>query len=251
MPNIIVISGKGGTGKTTISALITLMLASKKSGPVLSVDADPNNNLSDALGLANTATIADIIDEVAKNPEIVPKNMGKDAFIEYKIHRDLTESSGFDLLVMGRPEGPGCYCYINNVLRNAMDKLVKDYSFVVIDNEAGMEHFSRKTMRKCDDLLVVSDESKAGLRCARRIFDLTQELGISSKRKFLVINGLKNDQDIGSVRSELLVDEVFTVPFDKEISSAGSAGVSLSGLSSGSKALSAIKAMGERIWPMN
>ena len=147
MSNVIVIAGKGGTGKTTVAALLTLFLARRKSGSVLAVDADPNSNLADALGLKAVGTIGDIIDEVAKAPESVPGNMGKDAFIEYRIHNDITENNGFDLLVMGRPEGPGCYCYINNVLRNVMGKLISDYAFVVIDNEAGLEHFSRKTTR--------------------------------------------------------------------------------------------------------
>jgi CO dehydrogenase maturation factor len=124
MGEVIAIAGKGGVGKTTIAALLTLLLARRKKGSVLAVDADPNSNLSDALGLKPAGTIADVVDDVARNPDIVPKNMGKDAYIEYKIHQDIAENDGFDLLVMGRPEGPGCYCYINNVLRNVMSSLI-------------------------------------------------------------------------------------------------------------------------------
>ena len=251
MGDVIVIAGKGGTGKTTIAGLITWMLAKRKAGSILAVDADPNSNLADALGLHAVGTIADVIEEVAKSPDIVPQGMGKDAFIEYKIHTDITENNGFDLLVMGRPEGPGCYCYINNVMRNVMGKLVSDYRFVVIDNEAGMEHFSRKTTRSCNELIVVSDETQVGLKSAHRIFDLIEELNIPAQRRFLVVNRRTMKQDFSPLKKEFGVEKIFPVPFDEEILLLSSKGASLGALTKGSVAVTAIEKLGDQIWPKN
>jgi len=249
MGDVIVIAGKGGTGKTTVSAAITLMLAKRKMGSVLAVDADPSSNLSEALGLARISTISDIIDGVAKDPESVPKNMGKDAFIEYKINSDISENDGFDLLVMGRPEGPGCYCYINNILRNCLAKLIANYRFVVIDNEAGMEHFSRKTMRSCDQLLVVSDQTEAGLRSAKRIFSLIVELGISAKRKFLIVNRHDNKERNKDLGRECGVDGVYALPFDEQLLRLSVEGGSISRLDKNSEVISTIEKIGEELWP--
>jgi CO dehydrogenase maturation factor len=216
-PEIIVIAGKGGVGKTTFAALLTLALSRRSSGSVLAVDADPNSNLADALGLKDISSIADVVDAMAKNPDIVPASMGKDAFIEYRIHEGIAECDGFDVLAMGRPEGPGCYCYINNVLRHTMVRLTSDYSFVVVDNEAGMEHFSRKTMRSCSRLFVVSDETAVGLRSARRILSLVEELGIVAKKKYLVVNRAVATVDSISLKKDFGVEDVFVIPFDGKI----------------------------------
>ncbi len=251
MGDVIAIGGKGGTGKTTTSALLVLELAKKAQGGVLAVDADPNSNLCDALGLKDAGTIAEIVDEVARNPESVPQGMGKDAFIEYKIHSGITESQGFDLLVMGRPEGPGCYCYINNVLRNCMAKLIADYRYVIIDNEAGLEHFSRKTTRACSEMIVVSDATVVGLRSARRIFELADELGISSKRRFLFVNKVEGPRDTGSMEKDCRLDKVFFIPYDDAVSDLSAKGVSLTCLAQDSAMRQAIVKAGEIIWPKN
>lgn len=251
MGDVIAIGGKGGTGKTTISALLVLELAKKAQGGVLAVDADPNSNLCDALGLKDAGTIAEIVDEVARNPESVPQGMGKDAFIEYKIHSGITESQGFDLLVMGRPEGPGCYCYINNVLRNCMAKLIADYRYVIIDNEAGLEHFSRKTTRVCSEMIVVSDATVVGLRSARRIFELADELGISSKRRFLFVNKVEGPRDTGIMEKDCRLDKVFFIPYDDAVSDLSAKGVSLTCLAQDSAMRQAIVKAGEIIWPKN
>ncbi len=250
MGDVIVVAGKGGTGKTTLSAALTIMLAKRKAGSVLAVDADPNSNLADALGLKVTGTIADIIEEVAKDPGIVPVGMGKDAFIEYKIHNDIVENEGFDLLVMGKPEGPGCYCYINNVLRNCLGKLIADYRFVVIDNEAGLEHFSRKTTRSCNELFIVSDESQVGLRSAQRILQLIDELGIPAQRKFLIVNRLSRNEDLKGLEKKICVERIFGVPYDKALLAAALEGKSLQELKKDSSTLSAVEKIGELIWPM-
>jgi len=133
MGHIIAMAGKGGTGKTTVAALLVRIIRENNLGSILAVDADPNSNLGELLGLEIKDSIGCILDDIAGNPQIVPVNMGKDAFIEYRVQRAIIEADGFDLLTMGRPEGPGCYCYVNNSLRNVMDKLINGYDFVIID----------------------------------------------------------------------------------------------------------------------
>lgn len=249
MGEVIAIAGKGGVGKTTIAALLTLLLARLKIGSVLAVDADPNSNLADALGLKSPGTMADVVDEVAKNPDVVPKNMGKDAYIEYKIHRDITENEGFDLLAMGRPEGPGCYCYINNVLRSIMAKVVADYKHVIIDNEAGMEHFSRKTTRACQKLVLVSDETRVGLRSAKRIMGLVEELGIAAEKKFLIVNRARGTVDAACLKTDFVGAEVFLVPFDETLIMLSAEGQALRSLPKESGARKAVEKVGEALWP--
>ncbi|MFH0878013.1 MAG: AAA family ATPase [Candidatus Omnitrophota bacterium] len=250
MSDVIVVGGKGGTGKTTISAAITLFLARRKAG-VLAVDADPNSNLADALGVKVRETIADIIDEVSKNPDAVPKSMGKDSFVEMKIHQSISENDGFDLLVMGRPEGPGCYCYINNVLRNVMAKLSGDYPYVVIDNEAGMEHFSRKTTRACDELILVSDETEVGLKSAGRILGLIDELNIPAKRKFLLVNKKTGPKDTKVLKRQFSVERIFELPFDDALPRLSAEGASVAALEIKSTFYDAVEQFGELIWPKN
>jgi CO dehydrogenase maturation factor len=184
----IAIAGKGGIGKSTIAALVIRILVEKKAGSVLGIDADPNSNLGEFLGLRPGKTIGDVLDEISAGREKIPAGMSKDRYIEYAVQTIVEEGEGFDVLSMGRPEGPGCYCYVNNVLRGMTQKLIRDYDFVVIDNEAGLEHFSRKTSSSVDALLVVSDATAAGLRAAARIARLTQELKIKAKKKLLLIN---------------------------------------------------------------
>ncbi|MCX5701791.1 MAG: AAA family ATPase [Candidatus Omnitrophica bacterium] len=188
MGYIIAVAGKGGTGKTTITALIVRLIKESGSGSILAIDADPNSNLAENLGLKPKDTIGKILDRVASNLDKIPAGMSKDRFIEYEVQTSIVEAPGFDVLTMGRPEGPGCYCYVNNVLRGIIDKLVKEYDYVVIDNEAGLEHLSRRTTRHADVLIVISDATKVGLRSAKRINELAEELKIQIKKKLLIIN---------------------------------------------------------------
>jgi CO dehydrogenase maturation factor len=185
---VIAVNGKGGTGKTTVAALFVSDLISRKIGSILAIDADPNSCLADALGVKGPQTIVGICEEVSKQMDKIPSGMTKDRFIEMRVQEALTEEDEFDLIVMGRPEGPGCYCYVNTLLRAIIDRISANYDFVVIDNAAGMEHISRRTMRGMNALVVVSDYSIPGVRSVKKIYELARELGIKIGRPFLVIN---------------------------------------------------------------
>lgn len=219
MGQIIAIAGKGGTGKTTLAALAIRTLVEKGAGSVLAIDADPNANLGDMLGVKRPSTIVEIIDDISKNPDQIPKGMSKDIFIDLKVQEALNEEKGFDLLTMGRPEGPGCYCFANNMLRELIMKLMKGYEYIVIDNEAGMEHLSRRLLRRIDTLFVISDSTVVGLRSATRISDLVNELNIEAMKRFLILNKCKKESS-ESLRAEVgktgLLLKV-SLPFNEEL----------------------------------
>jgi CO dehydrogenase maturation factor len=185
---VIAVSGKGGVGKSTISALIVRYLVEKKSKPVLAVDADPNNTLGEKLGVRVDCTIGDLREGAMKNKYDAPAGTPKQRGIEYQVQEAVNEGSGFDLLVMGRGEGPGCYCSVNNMLRTFLEDVSAGYKHVMVDNEAGMEHLSRRTNSKVDLMLVVCDPTPTGLLTAKRIADLARELGIIQGKMGLVIN---------------------------------------------------------------
>src|SRR3990172_6196597 len=160
MAYVIALSGKGGTGKTSIAALTVRYLREKKRGPVLAVDADSNSCLNEALGVQIHATIGHLREDSLKNIRAGtarPGGMSMEQLFDYQVQQSVIESDGFDLMVMGRPEGPGCYCAANNIICKYTDKLSEDYPYVVIDNEAGMEHLSRRTTHAVDLLLIISD----------------------------------------------------------------------------------------------
>lgn len=186
----IAVAGKGGTGKTTISSLVIRHFVRAGKTPVFAVDADSNFNLNDQLGVAVASTIGGSREEMKRkiNANEVPAGMTKDAYLEILMQASLIESEGFDLLVMGRPEGPGCYCAANNMLRHHLEILAGNYPVVVIDNEAGMEHLSRRTTAKIDLLLLVSEPSPVGIMTAARIRDLAREIEIEVARTGLIIN---------------------------------------------------------------
>ncbi|OGW93452.1 MAG: hypothetical protein A3G36_04070 [Omnitrophica bacterium RIFCSPLOWO2_12_FULL_45_13] len=195
MGMIIAVNGKGGTGKSTVAGLIVDYIASKKLGSILAVDADPNSTLSDVLGIKIEQTMVGVVDETSKKKDSLPAGMTKDRFIEMKIQESIGEGSDFDLLAMGRPEGPGCYCYINSVLRNILNDVIHGYDFLVIDNAAGMEHISRRTERIIDKMVLVSDYSVIGVRSCVRIYALAKDMGIKIGRFFLIINKLAGSLD--------------------------------------------------------
>ncbi|MHB0934848.1 MAG: ATP-binding protein [Armatimonadota bacterium] len=185
---VIAVSGKGGVGKSTVSALIVRYLVEKKSKPVLAVDADPNNTLGEKLGIQVDCTIGDLREDAMKNKYDAPAGTPKQRNIEYQVQEAITEGNGFDLLVMGRGEGPGCYCSVNNMLRTFLEDVSAGYRHVMVDNEAGMEHLSRRTNAKVDLMLVVCDPTPTGLMTAKRIGNLARELGIIQGKMGLVIN---------------------------------------------------------------
>jgi CO dehydrogenase maturation factor len=193
---IIAIAGKGGVGKTTISAMLVQHLL-KIQKPVLAVDADPNSNLNAALGLKYEETIADIREEVKKQ---TPESFSKSEFFGLRLEEALVEGNGFDLLVMGRPEGPGCYCAVNNILREYLAKISKKYKFVVIDNEAGMEHLSRRTAADIDLLLLVSDPTMVGVNSAINAFNTAKSAGVKIKDITLVINKSKGELELDKLK---------------------------------------------------
>jgi len=247
MGQLILLAGKGGTGKTTISALLIRLLKEKKSGSILAIDADPNSNLAETLGLQVKETIGSILNDIQAHPEHIPTGMPKERFIEYQVQTAIQEEDGFDLLTMGRPEGPGCYCYVNNVLRNIMSKLVNDYDYVIIDNEAGLEHLSRKITRSAEALVVVAQATAVSLKAAERIRCIAKELDLKTKKNFLIIN--RADKDIGQEKIKSLgLDYAGFVPEDEEVVKMSFEGSSLLKLNNKATSLDALRKIGDKIW---
>jgi len=215
----IAVAGKGGTGKTTMSSLVIRHFVRAGKTPVFAVDADSNFNLNDQLGVAVASTIGGSREEMKRkiNANEVPAGMTKDAYLEILMQASLIESEGFDLLVMGRPEGPGCYCAANNMLRRHLEVLAGNYPVVVIDNEAGMEHLSRRTTAKIDLLLLVSEPSPVGIMTAARIRDLAREIEIDVARTGLIINRVTSPSIAARLVEEargLGLEVLGTVPLD-------------------------------------
>jgi CO dehydrogenase maturation factor len=191
----IAVAGKGGTGKTTLSALVIDYLAKNKKGAVLAIDADPSTNLNLALGVPLEDTVGDVREETATavGGGAAMGGLSKWDYLDYRINDALVEEMAFDLLAMGRPEGPGCYCAANNILRNSVDRLSDAYDYVVIDNEAGLEHLSRRTTQDVDLLLLVSDPSLRGIIAAGRVAELVDELKTAVGAIYLVVNRVIGD----------------------------------------------------------
>jgi CO dehydrogenase maturation factor len=188
-----------------------------------------------------------VLDEISQHKDKIPAGMTKDRYIEYEVQTVIEEGEGVDILSMGRPEGPGCYCYVNNILRNIVGKLIKDYDFVVIDNEAGLEHLSRKTTSSADVLLVVSDASPAGLRAAKRISELTLELKIKTKKRFLLIN--RSDKEVDKSKLDgIQLDYLGRIPDDSGIGKLSIKGEPLWELKKESPAYSALNKLMEKVF---
>lgn len=190
MTKTIAVAGKGGTGKTTIAALLIKYLVENKKGSVLAIDADPSTNLNLALGVPLYDTVGDVREETASavGGARAMGGMSKWDYLDLRINQALVEEQGFDLLAMGRPEGPGCYCAANNILRSSIDRLSAAYDYVVIDNEAGLEHLSRRTTRDVDLLLIVSDPTLRGILAASRVVQVVDELKTMVGAAYLIVN---------------------------------------------------------------
>ncbi len=212
----IALAGKGGTGKTTTAGMLVKYLVEKGKTPVLAVDADANANLNEVLGLAAGETLGDAREDMKTG---VSPGMTKDIYMEMKLQEAIVESKGFDLIVMGRPEGSGCYCAANTLLTQYLEKLMDNYSHLVVDNEAGMEHISRLTTNNIDVLLVVSDATRRGLQAAHRIIELTQALKLNISRKVVMVNRAREGQSeaLDKALSQYKLDFIGTVPEDSEV----------------------------------
>jgi CO dehydrogenase maturation factor len=218
---VIAVAGKGGTGKTSLAGLIVRYLTEKKKGAVLAVDADANANLNDVLGVKVHATVGRLREDslaAVKSTAPRPGGMSMEQLFDYQIQQSLIEARGFDLLVMGRPEGAGCYCAANNIIRKYMDKLADSYPYTVMDNEAGLEHLSRRTTQDTDLLLIISDSSVRGIMTAGRIGGLVKELDLNVKRTALIVNrvqdGTSDDQSLRQAIARQGVEFAGFVPAD-------------------------------------
>ncbi|MFH1351353.1 MAG: AAA family ATPase [Pseudomonadota bacterium] len=216
MPYSIGLAGKGGTGKTTIAGLLVRYLVEKGKVPVLAVDADSNANFNEVLGLEIQETLGDAREEMRKG---VATGMTKDVFMEMKLEQAVIEAKGFDLIVMGRPEGSGCYCAANTLLTQYLDRLINNYAYVVMDNEAGMEHISRLTTNNIDLLLIVSDPSRRSIQSAARILELTDELSLNIHRKLFIVNQANEGQldTIKKAANDYKLEFIGIIPEDIQI----------------------------------
>ncbi|MGD9332440.1 MAG: AAA family ATPase [Desulfobacterales bacterium] len=217
MPFTIALAGKGGTGKTTMAGLLIKYLLNANKTPVLAVDADANANLNEVLGVPISSTLGDAREDMKKGN--VPEGMTKDIFMDMRMQQSIIEHDGFDLLVMGQPEGAGCYCAANSLLSRFMDQLTANYPYLVMDNEAGMEHISRLTTRNVDILLIVADASRRGLQAGLRINELAQDLHIGVERTCLMINQAKGapPEAVMNIIREAKLAFVGTVPQDETL----------------------------------
>ena len=215
----IAVAGKGGTGKSTISALIVRYLVKNNLSPVLAVDADADANLAQLLGIKEHTTLGSVREDVLDNVNNIPASMPKESFVELKLEDVLVEKKGFDLVVMGRPEGKGCYCYVNNILRRYLSDLTPNYKYIVMDNQAGLEHISRTTTDNIDALLLVSDPSIKGIDTAQKVIELVKELKLNIKNTYLVISRLqgKIPDKLAEYVKKKGISITDTIPYDEKV----------------------------------
>ena len=231
MTTTVALAGKGGVGKTTISAMVIKYLVNSKSGPILAIDADPSSNLNMVLGLELDWTVGDIREDMLTQVKdslvaggaamgALPGGVTKRDYLDYQIRSALSEGDSVDLIAMGRSEGAGCYCAVNHNLREVVDSISKNYAYVIIDNEAGMEHLSRRTTRDVQHLLVITDPSQRGIVAAERIAQFRRELDIRIENAYLIVNRLEGDlpKPLGDQITRLELPLLGVVPADPELS---------------------------------
>ena len=230
MTTTIALAGKGGVGKTTISGMIIKYLAQNQSGSILAIDADPSSNLNMVLGLDLEWTVGEIREDMLEQVKVslaqggaamgaMPGGVNKRDYLDYQIRSSLSEGSRFDLIAMGRGEGQGCYCAVNHNLREVIDGMSKHYAYVVIDNEAGMEHLSRRTTRDVQHMFIVSDPTQRGLVAAQRIADMRNELDINVENAYLIVNRVRGEMhpELKSFVDKLNVPLLGTVPSNDDL----------------------------------
>jgi CO dehydrogenase maturation factor len=232
MTTTIALAGKGGVGKTTVAGMVIKYLAQNQTGSILAIDADPSSNLNMVLGLDLEWTVGDIREDMLQQVKSslvqggaamgsLPGGVNKRDYLEYHIRSSLAEGSRFDLIAMGRGEGTGCYCAVNHNLREVVDGLSRHYEYVVIDNEAGMEHLSRRTTRDVQHLLIVSDPTQRGLVAAQRISDMSQDLDIHIEKSYLILNRLNGDTpaELQAFIDKLGIPLLGVIPANSELTS--------------------------------
>jgi CO dehydrogenase maturation factor len=232
MPSSIAVAGKGGTGKTSIAALLILYLRDHGMGPVLAVDADPDANLGALLGVTDVRTIGDLRDEVKKEFNNLPAGMTKASYVEAGLHQIISENDGFDLITMGKGEGAGCYCYLNSLIRKFSDDLYPSYKWVVMDNEAGLEHINRRTTANIDTLLVITNQNPISFLTARKINDISAGLKNGIKKKYLITNFVRDErrEEITARVKETGMELLCDLPYDPELESVNFSGKPLTAL---------------------
>lgn len=247
---IIAVSGKGGTGKTLVSSILVKLL-SKTGKDLLIIDADPDSNIPETLGVEVDKTVGDVREDLKKdiNSGNIPTGMNKWDILDYKIMGSIIETQDFDLLMMGRPEGSGCYCAVNNMLRKIIGNISSNYDFIVIDTEAGLEHLSRRTTQSVDTMLVVSDSSRRGLHTASRVGKLAKELEISFKNLYLILNRVKSDnkEELIEKAKEIDIELAGIIQDDKTVAEFDLEGRPLLELPDDSKPVIAVKNILDKI----
>ncbi len=225
MAYTIAVSGKGGTGKTTLTGLLIKHLIEEGKGPILAVDADANSNLNEVLGVDVEQTLGEVREVIAHadtdENSPIPPSMSKQDYMEYKMGSVLSEGDDFDMLVMGRTQGKGCYCYVNGLLQTELSKLAKNYEYIVVDNEAGMEYISRGTLPSIDALLLVSDCSRRGIQAVSRINELAHDLGFKPEITKLIVNRAPANRELApGIQEEIAkhnLDLLGVVPNDEVV----------------------------------
>lgn len=226
----IALAGKGGVGKTTVAGMVIKYLARADSGPILAIDADPSSNLNMVLGLPLEWTVGDIREDMLAQVKsslvaggaamgVMPGGQSKRDYLDFQIRSSVAEGEKFDLIAMGRSEGPGCYCAVNHNLREVIDSISRHYQWVVIDNEAGMEHLSRRTTRDVQHLLIVSDPTQRGIVAAERIASFRKELDIRIENAYLIINRLQGEipEPLQETINRLDIPLLGVIPADQEL----------------------------------
>ena len=241
-PFTIAISGKGGTGKTTVSSLLIRSFIDAGAVPVLAVDADPNANLHEALGVQVHETLGCMREEAFTRH--IPPGMNRHDYVRFRFRQALVEAEGFDLVAMGRPEGTGCYCFANDLLSECMLQLEREYRFIVIDTEAGMEHISRGTIGKPDLLLIVSDPGARGLRTVTRIREIAIQLGLEPSRIHVVFNRYRTGTAPVDIGNET---PIAIIPDDAAVEQADLAATPVSRIPMDSPARIAVRSLAEKI----
>jgi len=232
MTTTIALAGKGGVGKTTIAGMVIKYLAQSQNGAILAIDADPSSNLNMVLGLDLEWTVGDVREDMLAQVKdsllasgaamgALQGGVSKREYLDYHVRNSLAEGGRFDLIAMGRSEGPGCYCAVNHNLREVVDSMSKNYRYVVIDNEAGMEHLSRRTTRDVQHLLVVSDPTQRGLVAAQRIAGFRNELDIQIENAYLILNRLNGPlpPELEEFIDQTDIPLLGVVPADQELAS--------------------------------